>query len=101
MTEKYNGWFIVTQREPYVDIITRNFKFGKYKWITAVIDQGLDDRFYYLRVLSSEPFDFQNVKIKMKSHNYHNLCDEGNTLLQNVFKETYTYLENVMTEIGE
>lgn len=100
ITEQYEGWSIVTEREPYTDLIIRKFKFGKYQWLQVSIEQNVTSKNYYIKICGSEPFKF-NKPIKLRSKDYQSLCNEGNDELRALFTQTHEYLIQFINELPE
>lgn len=100
MTEKYNGWSIITDRGELADVITRKFHYGKYDWLSAYINRKSETDKYYMDICCSEPFGLKE-KYPLRSKDYHSLVNEANDVLRGIFTEIHGYVMKMISELPE
>lgn len=101
MTEKYNGWSIITDRDKLEDLITKRITYGKYDTLmTAFIEKKPEAEKYYLTMYFSNNLHAQK-SCSLRSKDYHSLVNEANDIIRGVLTKINEDIIKIISELPD
>lgn len=101
MTEKYNGWSIITDRGDLEDLIVIRIPYGIFKtMLQAFIEKRPETNKYYVTIYFSSAF-FVKKSYPLRSKDYYSLVDEANDIIRGMLTKINEDIISIISELPD